>query len=140
MIYALIETYLGPIGAAALHFYQTNALPINSVVVLYGLVIVLSWTNLVSIRKRLVGSIAAQILQNPDLHAGSKAKRVLKEVSIPWQEAIDDVRFPLVARQSAFWPKRKSIEAVQTLLPAEDLAEQALELLAKQPPSTSKTA
>lgn len=140
MIYALIETYLGPIGAAALHFYQEYALPINSLVVLYGLVIVLSWTNLVSIRKRIVGSIAAQILQSPDLHAGSKVKRVVKEVDIPWQAAVDDVRFPLVARQAAFWPKRKSVEAVQALLPAEDLAKLALELLASQPSSTGETA
>lgn len=130
MIYAIIESYLGPIGRAMLHFYQTNSLAINSVVVLYGLLIVLSWTNLVSIRKRLIGSIVAQMVQSGTLHSRSKVKCVLSEVDIPWQAAIDDVRFPFVARQTAFWPKRKTVEAVQELLPAEDLAQQALEALA----------
>ncbi|HQE17567.1 MAG TPA: hypothetical protein PK607_03620, partial [Aggregatilineales bacterium] len=88
MLYALIETYLGPIGRAMLHFYIENSLVINTLVVAYGLVIVMSWTNLVSIRKRLVGAIAAQIVQNPALNAQSKVKRVLKEVDIPWQAAI----------------------------------------------------
>lgn len=137
MIYAMIETYLGPIGRGALNFYVDNSLAINSLVVLYGLLIVFSWTNLVSIRKRLVGSIAAQIVKNPALHTGSKVKRILSEVDIPWQAAIDDVRFPLVARQAAFWPHRKSVEAVQALLPAEDLVKQALELLAQHDTTTN---
>ncbi|HQE17568.1 MAG TPA: hypothetical protein PK607_03625, partial [Aggregatilineales bacterium] len=64
-------------------------------------------------------------------------KRVLKEVDIPWQAAIADVRFPLVAQQMALWPKRKTVEAVQALLPAEDLVKQALEALAQSDPSTN---
>ena len=137
MLYALIETYLGPIGRAMLHFYIENSFAINTVVVAYGLVIVMSWTNLVSIRKRLVGAIAAQIVQNPALNAQSKVKRVLKEVDIPWQAAVADVRFPLVAQQMALWPKRKTVEAVQALLPAEDLVKQALEVLAQSETTTN---
>lgn len=129
MVRALVETFLGSVGVTVLHFYEANALLINSIVVLYGALIVMSWTNLASIRKRLVGAIAAQIVNSPTLNQKSTVKRILAEVDIPWQAALDDVRFPLIAQQTAFWPKKKSVEALQAMLPPDDLVKRALDAL-----------
>ncbi len=132
MVRAFIEAMLGPIGVQVLRFYEANSLSINLIVVSYGLVMVLSWTNLVNIRKRLISAMVAQMRGNPRLTSGSAVKRVLREVEIPWETVGRQMWFPLVARQMALWPKRITAETLQALLPAEELAAQALEALARE--------
>ncbi len=129
MVRALIEGMLGPLGTQVLLFYEANSLPINLIVVSYGLVMVLAWSNLVNIRKRLLKSMLAQMLDQPGIDASAKLKRILREIDIPWESAIGQSWYPFVARQMAFWPRRASVETIQALLPAEELATQALELL-----------
>lgn len=139
MIRALIETSLGSIGMQIFRFYQENSLLINGIVVLYGALIVMSWTNLASIRKRLVGAIAAQIVSSQTLNNKSTVKRILSEVDIPWQAALDDVRFPLIAQQTAFWPKKKSVDELKEMLPADELVKRALEILKEHKRKTRRT-
>ena len=129
MIRAFIESMLGTWGVRVLNFYEANSLYINSVVVIYGMVIVLSWTNLVSIRKVLVYEMVMQMKEHPKINRKSKTKQVLQEINIPWEETISKVRFPLVARQASLWPKRLNLENVQSLLTPEELAEQALKAM-----------
>ncbi|GAB4471327.1 MAG: hypothetical protein Kow00124_08240 [Anaerolineae bacterium] len=133
MVRAIIESFLGPYGVRVLEFYETNSLIINSVVVLYGLIMVLAWTNLVNIRKRLVAAILEQIERSDtEIAEDSKVKRLLKAVSIPWEEAVAQARYPLIARQMALLPQRKTVERVRELISEEDLAKEVLRVLAAQ--------
>ncbi len=132
MVRAFIEAMLGPIGVQVLRFYEANSLSINLIVVSYGLVMVLSWTNLVNIRKRLIQAMVAQMRQKPHITPETAVKRVLREVEIPWEAVGRQMWFPLVARQMALWPRRITAETLQALLPAEELATQALEALAQE--------
>lgn len=129
MVRAFIESMLGTYGVRVLNFYETNSLYINSVVVIYGMVIVLSWTNLVNIRKALVYEMVMQMKEHPKINRKSKIKQVLQEISIPWETTLAKVRFPFVARQASLWPKRLNLENVQSLLPVEELAEQAIKAM-----------
>lgn len=126
-----LVSFMGPIFGVIFDFYAAHALLFNSIVILYGFVIVLSWNNLVSIRRRLVLALVDQLRAAPDQLAGADPDRVLESVTIPWEEAVSAARFPLVARQTALYPRRKSIEAVQALLPAETLVKESLEMLAR---------
>jgi hypothetical protein len=68
----------------------------------------------------------------------SKLKRVLSEVEIPWEDAVKK-RFPFVSKQTGMWPKRTTVEALQELLSPEEMAEEALEVLAKASPEGRKS-
>ena len=131
MVRAIIESYMGPLFVQVSRFYEANSLLINSVVVLYGLVIVLSWASLYNIKRRLVSVMVHQMLARPDITPQTKVKRVLKEVDIPWAAVVEQMRFPFVAQQAALLPQRKSVEAVKAHLTPEELAKEALDTLHK---------
>jgi len=128
MVRAIIESFMGPTFVRVMRFYEANSLIINSVVLLYGLVIFLSWASLVNIRKRLIAAMVHQMQQHPDFHPKTKAKRVLREIEIPWEAVVGQMKYPFVAQQAALWPRRRTVEAVKELLPAEDLAAAALDV------------
>ncbi len=131
MIKALLESFLGPTFTAVLHFYTANSLVINSVVVLYGVVMMLSWSNLVRIRRRLASEIASRMLALPGFRETPSMKQALQQVNIPWELVVNGTNFPLVARQTALRPHRCTVAVVQSLLSEEDLARDTLEALSQ---------
>lgn len=126
---SLIERFLGVWGRALLHFYEANAAIINGIILVYGVVLYLSWDNLKRIRERIVRVVADQIREWPDITRKTEPHTLLERVTLPWDEAIAQTRFPLVARHWAFLPRRLSREAVESLLPADDLVAEALEMV-----------
>jgi hypothetical protein len=132
MFRAIIESVLGEWGRATLYFYDEYSLWINLVVVIYGMWVVLSWVNLKNIRKPLISSIADQLRSRPEITSNSLSKKQLKSLVIPWESAVQQSRFPYVARQNAIVPRRMPVPAVQALLPIADLIAEARELISRQ--------
>jgi hypothetical protein len=132
MFRAIIESVLGEWGRATLYFYDEYSLWINLVVVIYGMWVVLSWVNLKNIRKPLISSIADQLRSRPEITSNSLSKKQLKSLVIPWESAVQQSRFPYVARQNAIVPRRMTVPAVQALLPIADLIAEARELISRQ--------
>jgi hypothetical protein len=141
MLRAFIENLMGQFGTALLNLYSQYSLWINSLVVLYGAWIILSWVNLKNIRSRLIQELASQLrsqgVTGPSSQAastegakGSGSRKSLPRLEIPWEGVVREARFPFIAHQTALWPKRLSIETVQALLPEEELLEDALRSLA----------
>jgi hypothetical protein len=126
MIRALMETILGQAFSEALRFYIANSLPINLVVLVYGTVMLMSYHNLSRIRRRLIDTIVETLKPEVEAQRKIRMERVLKEIEIPWQTGVSGSQFPLIARQMALLPQRVSIETVQSLLPVEDLIEEAI--------------
>ena len=133
MIRGLVEGLLGPLGRQLLFFYEANSLPINTIVILYGFIILMSWTSLIRIYRHLVVLVARQIHENPDLDRKSSVKRIRETVEIPWQEAVDAATFPLIARQTALWPRRRTVENARALLDEDEIAPHALDVLKGTP-------
>ncbi len=121
-----MENLLGEFGRQILYFYEANQLIISLVVITYGIILFLSWSNTVKIYRFLVIEVAKQIHTRKDLDKESSPKKVIKKVSIPWGKAIEKSRFPFVAKMSGLWPRRKSIAVLKELLVIEDIAEHAL--------------
>jgi hypothetical protein len=132
MFRAIIESVLGEWGRATLYFYDEYSLWINLVVVIYGMWVVLSWVNLKNIRKPLISSIADQLRSRPEITSNSLSKKQLKSLVIPWESAVQQSRFPYVARQNAIVPRRMTVTEVQALLPIADLVAEARELISRQ--------
>jgi hypothetical protein len=115
-------------------FYTANSLVFNLLVVAYGGWVVLSWINLKGIRRRLLEDLAGQIARDARLGPGAQPGKVLSQVTIPYEQAIRGTRFPFVAQQTSFLPRRATPAAVQALLPPEELAADALKALGKMEP------
>jgi hypothetical protein len=129
MIRVILEGLLGRWGTAILNFYDAYSLYINLVIVLYGGLVVYSWMNLKNIRRRLVVAILEQLQNIPDLKPDSSPRWILGRIEIPWESALQRSRFPFVAQQTALWPRRASSKVLQVLLPADDMAADALKAL-----------
>jgi hypothetical protein len=120
---------LGEVGRQMLYFYEANALPINLVLITYGLFLLLSWLTLVRIYRFIVVALAKRIHLHPDLNRKSTVKKIRDTVGIPWQEAVDAANFPLIAPQGALLPKRKSVSTVQFWFDENDIIRDAFAVL-----------
>lgn len=129
MVRGFVEGVLGPLGTQVLDFYIENSLLINTVVLAYGLIMLMSWTTTLNIRKRLLYAMLVQMTQRDDIRPDAKVKRILKEIQIPWEEAIGQSRFPLVAHRTGLRPYQKSLQNVQRIITPEELAKDALMMI-----------
>lgn len=132
LIRSIILSMMGTWGEPLLNFYEANSLWINLLVFIYGTVIVLSWVNLKNIRNSLILSLVTQLHSQAEVALNTPAEKMLTLLAIPWESAINQSRFPLVARQSDLVPHRLSVEAVQAMLPPEMLAKEAFRIFQLQ--------
>ncbi len=129
MIRAFIEAILGESGRQILYFYEAHALSLNLIVLTYGLVMLMSWINLIRIYRYMVVLVAKQIHMHPELNRKSTVKKISDTVETPWQETVDAARFPLIASQIALVPVLKSVEAVKKIVDERELLSHALDVL-----------
>lgn len=129
MVRGIVESVLGPFGVRILHFYEANSLSINLIVLVYGFVMLASWTTLIRIYQYMVVSVARQIHLHPNLNRKSSIKKIREAITIPWQEAVDVAPFPLIASQIALLPVPKSAKAIQRVVDEQELVSHALEVL-----------
>ena len=143
MVRSFVEGILGEWGTQLLYFYEANACIINSIVLTYGVLMFISWTNLVRSYRFLIAEMAKQVHTSVDLNRKSTNKKVRDSVTIPWEKAIEISPFPFIGGMSGVLPKRMTLENLQMILDEKDLAEQAIKALKGAPikrmaPSTRK--
>lgn len=129
MIRSLIEAMLGDFGRQILYFYEANAVLINSLVLVYGLFMFLSWNNLVRVYRFLIVEVAKSIHLSDGLSKKSTNKRIRDTIEIPWEKAVGAAPFPFIGRLGAFWPKRMSVEVLQMYFDEKEIVKQAVKLL-----------
>jgi len=118
-----------------LAFYEAHSLVLNLIVLTYGLVMFMSWLNLIRIYRYLVVAVAKQIHLHPNLSAKSSVEKVAELVAIPWEEAVHAANFPLIGSQVMLLPRLKSAAAVENALDRHELIGHALEVLNGRHPS-----
>ena len=113
-MYEWVKSKTGVWGPALLDFYFHNALWINTIIVLYGLVLLLSWQNLSRIRDVLI----AQILKQ----AGRMPRRLsLSEIHLSWEYGLAASKFPFVATATGLTLRRTTLKNIQGLISERDL-------------------
>jgi hypothetical protein len=135
MIRGLVEVMIGKAGTSVLHYYEGHALVLGLIIVLYGFLMYFSWSNLVQIYRYLVAAAAETLTcssdpaaqpANPNGAKRSRQKAPRPGMSeLPWQDAVDSVRFPLVSRRSGLLPMRKSVDAARSIIDERELWEHA---------------
>jgi len=143
MVGPFIEALLGDVGRAILYFYRDHALIINTVVLVYGLFMFITWNNLVRIYRFLIVEMAKEAHLSEELNRKKSNKKIRKIIGVPWEEAVKASPFPFIARMGALIPRRKTVENLQLLLDEKDLADKTLKALQgakiqRMAPSTRK--
>jgi hypothetical protein len=135
VILAFIEATMGPLFRSLLHFYEAHAVLLNLIVLTYGLVMYVSWLNLVRIYRYLVVAMAKRIHLDSRLSAKSSVDKVAELIAVPWEEAVQASRFPLIGSQVMLLPMLKSAAAVEKALDRQELIGHALQVLNGTHPS-----
>lgn len=143
MVGPFIEAIMGDIGRAILYFYRDNSLIINVIVLIYGVFMFSSWTNLLRIYRFMIVEMAKEAHTSDELNRKKSNKKIREIIGVPWEKAVETSPFPYVARMGALIPKRKTVENLQELLDEKDLADNVLKALQgariqKMMPSTRK--
>lgn len=122
-IFEWVKSQTGVWGPALLELYFQNAWWLNTLLVAYGVLLLLAWRNL----SRVGDSLTAQILEQ----AGEKAKPEgkdeslkplrLSDFTLSWESALAAGRFPFVAKQTGILIHRTGLEKVRTLITERDL-------------------
>jgi hypothetical protein len=129
MVRGFVEQILGKWGRELLYYYEANALTINLLVLAYGTLMIMCWLTLTRIYRHLVIMVAKEIHLNNKVSKDSTQKNIRKAVKIPWETAVEAARFPLISSQSALWPARKSVAAVQKLVTPDEVYAHAIAVL-----------
>ncbi len=135
VVLAIIEAMMGGLFRSLLDFYQAHAVLLNLIVLTYGLTMYLSWLNLVRIYRYLVVAMAKRIHLDPRLSTKSSVDKVAELIAVPWEEAVNASRFPLIGSQVMLLPALKSAAAIEKTLDRRELIGHALEVLNGKHPS-----
>lgn len=113
-----LRSLSGKWGPSLLALYTDHSIWINTIVVLYGALLLLSWRNLRRIRSFLHAEVARQI-------DGAANEVELSSLDVPWEQALKVSTFPLIAAEWGLLPRRVSVEHLQSLVTVEELLSKA---------------
>ena len=122
-LFEWVKSQTGVWGPALLGLYSQHAWWINSLVVAYGFVLVLSWLNLSRMLDDLVDQIVEQASKRVRAAKSDRDPETvrLSDFHLSWERAAATSRFPLVAKRSAVSVHRSSVETLRELISERDL-------------------
>jgi len=129
MVREIVEAMLGEVGRQILYFYEAHAAPINLVLLTYGVIMLMCWLTFTRIYRHLVILVAKEIHLSKTVNKDSSTKSIKNQIKIPWQEAADAARFPLISGRAGLIPLRKSVAAMQKMVSAEEVIGHAVAVL-----------
>lgn len=119
-IFNWIKSMTGIWGPSLLDFYFQYSGWINTIVVAYGLLLLISWLNLSRVRDSLTNQILEQAQEIKK--KGIRFENViLDDFQLSWERAFACNKFPFIARQTGFIIHRSSLENVRVLITDSDL-------------------
>jgi hypothetical protein len=121
IVQGIIKGFIGNWGMKLSEFYYEYSLWINGVILLYALVIFISWKNYRIVFDFLIKNISDQLAPKAKTWSKSEVTRNLKSIEIPWAEARKQVKIPLLAKTDYFIPTIASVETIQKLFPQDVL-------------------
>ena len=122
-IFEWIKGHTGLWGPALLDFYFHNAGWINAAVLIYGLLLALSWLNLARVSDALVEQILEQAGSMKGAQTKGKRKKTvhLGDFELAWEQAFALSKFPFLARQAGLLVRRSNLENARALITEKDL-------------------
>jgi len=122
-IFEWVKTKTGVWGPFLLDYYIQNTWWINTIVVAYGFLLLLSWQNLSRMSDVLVDQILEQAkdMKSRNIEPGKSKLVHLSDFRLSWEQAYASSRFPFVAKGTGFIIRRSSPENIHAMIPDRDL-------------------
>jgi hypothetical protein len=122
-IYEWVKSQTGIWGPALLQLYFRNSILINTLVLVYGLLLLLSWLNLSRILDALVEQVVEQARNLLDRSSRNDTPKIvqLSDFQLSWDRAFAASRFPFIARQTAFSFRRSTVDNARELIKDREL-------------------
>jgi hypothetical protein len=132
-IFEWVKSKTGVWGPILLNIYFQYAGWINTIVVAYGFLLLLSWRNLSRICDYLVDQILEQAKEIKDRKGSRGEQKIvyLSDFSLSWDQAFASSNFPFIAKQTGILIRRSSLENVHTLIDERDLIQRSSRKLDK---------
>ena len=114
MIYAIIRSTLGEVGRAILDFYIANSLYINSLVLCYGLIVVLALQSY-AMGLRQVTTELEKSGKKMYKYSLRELQKVLNSSSFPWVKIQHSFWFPLITSPRRFLVFPKNLNSMKMI-------------------------
>ena len=121
----------GDWGLPLFNWYLTNSNWINILVVVYGVVLVISWHTYEKVQQRLADLLLADIEANPS-GGGSEPPWVSEEVPLLFEKALAGIYFPWIAQRSHIVPRRCTQANLRNMIDMDALRKKAEEQMARR--------
>lgn len=122
-IFEWVKRGTGAWGPFLMDLYFEHAGWINPIILAYGFLLLLSWQNL----SRILDSLTAQVLDQARRMSDPQRKPAdlkpvrLGDFDLSWEEALSASRFPLIARNAGFIPRRSTLANLRSMVADQDL-------------------
>ncbi|KAA3647299.1 MAG: hypothetical protein DWQ07_07300 [Chloroflexi bacterium] len=121
MVDIVVRSVLGPWGSALLDAYIQNSLWINSILVIYALVVIFSRRNYARILKQFTQHLSAT--NTFKKHKTKHIQKQLQKAKIPWDDALGFSSFPFIAPPGSLCLYSSNLKSLQKTMSDEILAE-----------------
>src|SRR5512133_1245605 len=121
IVQGIIKGFIGNWGVKIGEIYYEYSLWINGAILLYALIIFLAWKNYRTISSFIIDDISEKMTPNAKTWSKTEIARNLKSIEIPWAEARNLLKIPLLAKTDYFIPTIASVETIQKLFPQDVL-------------------
>lgn len=130
-IFEWVKSQTGVWGPALMDIYLRNAGWVNTLVVAYGLLLLLSWQNLSKISDSLIDQIVEQAGEKFGANAKTKQPKtlLLSDFDLSWEDAIAESKFPFVAKQTGLLIHRSNPGNIRALITDRDLLRRSVHRL-----------
>jgi len=123
MINIIVRGFLGEWGQAILNFYQQYSFWINAIILFYFLMVILSQRNFKQTLENLIIAIENKYPGQFEKKTNKEIARILGKKEIPWEEVLNNSKWPLIATPRQFYPRLKDETSLKKLISLDVLSE-----------------
>jgi len=122
MVDMIIRELLGNWGEKVLDFYLTYSLYINSLILLYVGLVILSRRNYQRISDHLIQNVIHHYQNNTRKKDRHQIEKFLRTVELPWEEALKYSSYPFITPPHRYFLDIKNKRTIRRFLSLETIA------------------
>ncbi len=122
MIDAIARGFLGHYGSLILDWYTANSLWVNSLFILYAVLVVFARRNFHRVLSALVQWFLTEKGEWMTKKTPGELQIVIKKTKFPWEQFLTIYHFPLITGASSILVRVKSVQTLQAIFTPEMLA------------------
>jgi hypothetical protein len=123
---AFIRGMLGNFGSSAMDFYFRYSYFINGLILLYALLVVGARRSYQASWRVLAKTLEPRFHSYIQENKRDQLKRAVLRIELPWQEALQASRFPLITGRRGIWVYPRTLKTLQRLFDPDHMVDELL--------------